>query len=180
MQVKRVVVGVSGSAGSLIALRYGAGLAWHEDALLMPVLAWTPPGGDLADRRFPCAELRASWIKEAKERLELAVAMAFGGPPAEIEFAPHTVRGEPGPALAAIASKPGDILVIGTGRHGWLRRLTACRVARYCLGHSRCPVLAVPPTQLADASHGLKGWLGRHRVQPGDALPGGGNRELAS
>lgn len=174
MQVKRVVVGVNGSAGSLIALRYGAGLAGREHALLMPVLAWTPPGGDLADRRFPCPELRASWIQDAKERLELAIGMAFGGPPAEIGFAPQTVRGQAGPALAAIASEPGDVLVIGTGRHGWWRRLTACRVARYCLEHSRCPVLAVPPAELAHASHGLKGWMGRRRVQPEDALAGGG------
>jgi len=172
VQVKRVVVGVNGSARSLVALRYGAGLAWDEQALLVPVLAWTPPGGDLADRRFPCAELRASWVKDAKERLELAIGLAFGGPPADVEFAPQTVRGLAGPALASIASEPGDILVIGTGRHGWLGRLTACHVARYCVRHSRCPVLAVPPTQLADAAHGLRGWLDRHRAQPEDALPG--------
>ena len=172
MQVQRVVVGVSGSAGSLIALRYAAGLAWHEQALLMPVLAWTPPGGDLADRRFPSPELRAAWRQDARERLEKSIQLAFGGPPAGIEFEPQVVRGEAGPALASIASEPGDILVVGTGRHGWLRRLAACHVARYCLRHSPRPVLAVPPAQLADASHGLRGWMDRHRFQPEDVLPG--------
>lgn len=170
MQVNRVVVGVSGSAGSLIALRYAVGLAWSQQARLMPVLTWMPPGGDLADRRFPCAELRASWIRGARERLEQAIDLAIGGPPAGIAFEPQIVRGEPGSVLTEIAGEPGDILVIGAGRHGWLRRLAACHVARYCLAHCRCPVLAVPPTQLADASHGLRGWVDRHRVQPEDAL----------
>jgi nucleotide-binding universal stress UspA family protein len=170
VQVNRVVVGVSGSAGSLTALRYAAGFACSQQATLMPVLAWTPPGGDLADRRFPCAELRAAWLRDAKERLDKAVDLAIGGPPDWIGFEPRAVRGEAGQVLAGIAAEPGDVLVVGTGRHGWLRRLTACHVARYCVGHSRCPVLAVPPGQLADSAHGLRGWMDRHRVQPEDAL----------
>jgi nucleotide-binding universal stress UspA family protein len=170
VQVNRVVVGVSGSAGSLTALRYAAGFAWGQQATLMPVLAWLPPGGDLADRRFPCPELRASWRRDAKERLEQAIDLAIGGPPAGIGFEPRVVRGDAGSALAWIAAEPGDLLVVGTGRHGWLRRLVAGRVARYCVGHGRCPVLAVPPGRLADSAHGLRGWMDRHRMQPEDAL----------
>jgi len=174
VQVNRVVVGVSGSAGSLRALRFAAALAGRENAVLMPVLAWTPPGGELADRRFPCPELRASWVRDARERLEQAIRLAFGGPPEGVEFEPRTVRGEAGPALASIAAEPGDLLVVGAGRHGWWRRLTACHVAGYCVGHSRCPVIAVPPGRLADGPHGLRAWMDRHRVQPEDALLGGG------
>lgn len=170
MQVSRVVVGVSGSAGSLIALRYAADLALSHRAVLMPVLAWTPPGGELAYQRFPCAELHSAWRSDAKKRLEGAIDLAIGGPPAGIGFDPRIVRGEAGPALAEIAREPGDLLVVGTGRHGSLRRLAACRVAPYCLGHSRCPVVAVPPTELADAVHGLRNWMDRHRLQPEDAL----------
>lgn len=173
MQVNRVVVGVSGSAGSLTALRYAAGFAWSQQAALVPVLAWTPPGGEIADRRFPCSELRASWQREAQERLDQAIDLAIGGPPAGIGFESRAVRGEAGPVLAAIAAEPGDVLVVGTGRHGWLRRLVACHVARYCVGHCGCPVLAVPPGRLADSAHGLRGWMDRHRVQPEDALLGG-------
>jgi nucleotide-binding universal stress UspA family protein len=177
VQVNRVVVGVSGSAGSLAALRYAADFAWGQQVTLMPVLAWTPPGGDLADRRFPCAELRASWVRDAKERLEKAIGLAIGGPPDGIGFEPRTVRGEAGQVLAAITAEPGDVLVIGAGRPGRLRRLVAGHVARYCVGHSTCPVLAVPPGRLADSAHGLRGWMDRHRVQPEDALlDAGGDR----
>jgi hypothetical protein len=53
--VCRVIVGASGSPGSLRALRYAQHLARDLDATLVPVLAWLPPGGDLADRRTPNA-----------------------------------------------------------------------------------------------------------------------------
>ena len=48
---RRIIVGASGSPGSLQALRFAADLARDRDAPLIPVLAWLPPGGDLADRR---------------------------------------------------------------------------------------------------------------------------------
>jgi hypothetical protein len=54
--IRRVIVGASGSPASLQALRYAEEPARTHDALLLPVLAWVPPGGDLADRRAP-----ASW-----------------------------------------------------------------------------------------------------------------------
>jgi len=38
--VGRVLVGTSGSPGSLHALRYGEGLARALDAVLIPVIAW--------------------------------------------------------------------------------------------------------------------------------------------
>lgn len=162
-------MGVCGSAGSLQALRDATEMSRHFGVPLMPVLAWTPPGGELADRRYPSAELRALWQQSAWERLWHAVDLAIGGPPADIAFVPKVARGAAGDVLTRIASKPGDILVIGTGRHGAVRRLLACNVSRYCLAHAACPVMAVPPSELAVATHGLHGWFFRHRVHPEDA-----------
>jgi nucleotide-binding universal stress UspA family protein len=167
--VRRVVTGVSGSAGSLQALRYAAGMARSEGAELVMVLAGMPPGGDMADRRYPSRDLRAAWQQAAWERLWRAVELAIGGPPADISFTSHTVRGEAGLVLTQFAGEPGDVLVIGTGRHGAVRRMMACKVSRYCLAHARCPVVAVPPPSLADAAHGLHGWVLRHRLHPEDA-----------
>ena len=45
--IRRVVVGASGSPGSLRALRYAENLARAHSATLIPVLAWVPPGGNL-------------------------------------------------------------------------------------------------------------------------------------
>jgi nucleotide-binding universal stress UspA family protein len=163
--VRRVIVGVSGSPGSLTALREAAAMARTEDAVLTPVLAWVPPGGDLADRRFPNPQLRASWQQAAADRLSNAISLAIGGLPDDVAVSPQVVRGEPGEVLTGIATEPGDLLVIGTGRRG-VARLLACNVSRYCLAHARCPVIAVPPSELAAHMHGLHGWRLLHRVQP--------------
>src|SRR5215469_14275996 len=166
VSARRFVVGVSGSPGSLQALRYAAKLARRDAAALAPVLAWTPPGGDVAERRCPNPELRRMWRQAAWDRLGEAIDMAIGGPPADIEFSPVIVRGEAGQVLTGVAVQPDDVLVIGAGRHGLLHRLLGCRVSRYCLGHACCPLVAVPPSQLEEDLHGVRGWVRRHRLQP--------------
>jgi nucleotide-binding universal stress UspA family protein len=168
MYVGRVVVGVSGSPGSLGALRYAAELARGQRSVLTPVLAWIPPGGELADRRYPSPYLRAIWKQAAWDRLWHAVDLAFGGPPDDVDFSPEVVMGQPGEVLARVAQQ-SDVIVIGSGRHGAIRRLLACKVGRYCLAHARCPVIAVPPAKLAAEAHGLHGWLLRRRMQPENA-----------
>jgi nucleotide-binding universal stress UspA family protein len=167
--VQRVVVGVSGSPGSLEALRHAAELARNYAASLAPVLAWLPPGGDLADRRYPCAELRAEWKQAAHDRLCKAIELAIGGSPDGIAFEPRIARGEAGDVLTRFAREPGNLLVIGSGRQGRLRRLRHGHVPRYCLAHCACPVIAVPPSRLAAEAHRLRGWMDRHRLQAEDA-----------
>lgn len=169
MYVQRVVAGVSGSPGSLQALRYAAEMARWHGATLMPVFAWIPPGGELADRRYPCPQLRVTWQQAARDRLEQAVALGIGGPPDDVEFVPEIACGDPGRVLTEIAGLPGDTLVIGTGRHGAARRIVACKIARYCMAHAACPVVAVPPARLATEAQGLHGWVLRHRLHAQDA-----------
>ncbi len=162
--VRRVIVGASGSPGSLRALRYAEDLARHSDAMLIPVLAWAPPGGDLAERRAPCPALRELWQESARQRLADALAMAWGGTPAGLTVRPLVERGEPGPVLVDVAYSGDDLLVVGAGRRGTLRRFRSGRVSYYCLSHARCPVLAIPPADLADGlRHGLRGWGFRRR-----------------
>lgn len=168
MYVGRVVVGVNGSPGSLGALRYAAEMARAQSAILTPVLAWTPPGGEVADRRCPSPYLRSVWKKAAWDRLWRAIELAIGGPPDDIGFSPEVVRGQPGEVLSQLA-QPGDVIVVGTGRHG-LMRVMAGRVSKYCLAHARCPVIAVPPAQMAAEAHGLHRWVLRHRMHPEDVL----------
>ncbi len=55
--VGRLIVGTSGSPGSLHALRYGEVLARAHDAVLIPVIAWELPGGDRPYRMGPSGEL---------------------------------------------------------------------------------------------------------------------------
>ena len=171
--IRRVFAGVSGSPGSVPALRQAADLARHHGAVLIPLHAWVPPEGDFHERKHPWpAELRQLWEDDAWQRMRDALDAAFGGLPAEITTQPVVLRGKPGPVLTGAARRAGDLLIIGAGRRGLLRRLAGWDVSRYCLAHAHCPVLAIPPPVLAQhAGHGLRGrafrrhWL-RATTQP--------------
>lgn len=172
---RRIIIGASGSPGSLQALRYAAGIARDSGATLVPVLAWLPPGGDFADRSHPSGYLREVWQDAAWLRMWTALDLAWGGiAPSGRPAEPKVHRGEPGEVLVAAACEPRDLLVVGAGRRGAVRHLVSARVSRYCLAHAECPVVAVPPADLDQAAgRGLRGWAFRHRVLPHDALPAG-------
>ncbi|KJS53450.1 universal stress protein [Streptomyces rubellomurinus] len=148
----RVIVGVSGSLHSLTALHRAAEEARARQALLVPVLAWTPVGGERSYRARPCPPLLRAWQDAAEARLESALGQAFGGLPIGLSVRPLVMRGEAGPVLTELADRPGDLLVVSAGQHasvrGRLRRLVRGSVARHCLDHARCGVLVVPPSGL--------------------------------
>jgi nucleotide-binding universal stress UspA family protein len=149
---RRVIIGASGSPGNLCALRYAGYLARATGATLIPVHAWIPPGGEIADRQCPNAYLRRVWGEDARQRLQDALAAAWGQPPADQTIIPVVERGEPGRVLTAIADQPGDVLVIGTGRRGTLARVFSGRVSRYCLAHAHAPIVAIPAASPGPAS----------------------------
>ena len=177
---RRVIVGTSGSPGNLCALRYAEQLARACEATLIPVHAWTPPGGDIAERRSPCMHLRRVWTEDAWQRLREALDAAWGQLPADLTVQLVVERGDPGRVLTIIASDPGDLLVVGTGRRATLTRVFSGRVSRYCLAHARCPVLAVPPATFSlHASHGPLRWAFWHRTLTPDRILRDGDRTAA-
>src|SRR5271166_4028392 len=134
---RRVIVGACDSPGSLRALRYARELADRNDAELVLVHAWTPPGGEMADRRAPSPILRNVWKQAAWQRLSDCVAAAWGGVPADVEVRQVVTRGTPGEVLVEIADRDDDLLVLGAGRRGPLASIGQHgRVARYCLAHA--------------------------------------------
>ncbi|MFJ9694436.1 universal stress protein [Kitasatospora sp. NPDC101183] len=150
--VARVIVGVSGSLHSLTALHRAAEEARARGAVLVPVLAWTPVGGERNYRARPCPSLLRAWQQAAGARLGGALEEAFGGLPIGVPMEPMVMRGEPAEVLTALADRPGDLLVISTGRQGLVRgtahRLLRGSVRRRCLNRARCGVLVVPPSTL--------------------------------
>jgi nucleotide-binding universal stress UspA family protein len=151
----RVVVGTSGSPGSIPALRSAGDIARREDVPLVAIHAWLPPGGDLAERRAPSAYLRKMWAEAASERLTESLETAWGCIPPWLQIQCVVVRGAAGPVLVELANSSADLLVIGAGRRGCLRRIGHAEVSRYCLARASCPVLAVPPAAAMPArGHG--------------------------
>ncbi|WP_260470396.1 universal stress protein [Streptomyces sp. RP5T] len=145
----RVVVGVSGSLGSLTALARAAEEARHRGAELWPVLAWEPPGGELAVGRSPATALMVGqWEQLARETLLTALGEVFGGDGPGLPMRAVIARATPGRALVQMADREDDLLMVGAGRRGRLRRALRPSVSRYCLAHAACPVLAVPPSPL--------------------------------
>ncbi|WP_344118039.1 universal stress protein [Streptomyces blastmyceticus] len=146
--VKRVIVGVDGSAGSVAALKQGAQEAARHDAALCPVLAWMPPGGEAADALFPApADIRAHWEARARKALTKTCESALGAEPFNRRVAPMLIRAEPGPALVASARHDTDMLVLGAGSHGLWHRFLHGSVSRHCLRHARGPVMVVHPDE---------------------------------
>ena len=129
--VRRVIVGVYGSPGSLQALRYATDEARRRDVPLLPVIVWIPPGTNMAGRRqpVPYLHLRTDWREDAWRQLRTAFEEGLGGIPADLQVEPRMEDGDTAPVLVAIASRPGDLLIIGTGRRAGLGRLLR--------GHSR-------------------------------------------
>jgi nucleotide-binding universal stress UspA family protein len=160
---RRVIAGVNGSVRSLAALRVAAAEARRAGAMLLPLLAWAPVGGEIAYQRAPCPILLRVWEHAACERLRDAFDDAFGGVPDGMAIRPLVVRGAPGPVLVGIADRADDLLVVGGGGWGRLASTIHGSVSRYCLAHARCPVLAVPPPDLIRELRPR-----RHRWRPED------------
>jgi len=166
--MRRIIVGVHGSLGSLQALRFAADEARQRNVPLLAVTAWIPPGGDLAERRHSSPYRRKIWREAAWEGLWAAFDAGLGGVPADLRVDTQAVRGDPGPVLVEVADQSDDLLIIGTGRRAGFGRMMRKSVSRYCLAHARCPVLAVPPSALMDEmSRPLHSWrVRRHQLTP--------------
>ncbi|MFF4926383.1 universal stress protein [Kitasatospora sp. NPDC001261] len=141
----RIVVGISGSLGSLAALHRAVAEARRSDVEVLAVLCWTPPGDELGYRRTPCPPVIEAGRDAAVARLRQALDEAFAGRHAGVRLRCQAVRGDTGHTLVRCADRPGDLLVLGAGRErGRLARLVRPSVTAYCVRHAACPVLAVP------------------------------------
>lgn len=138
MSERVIVVGLDGSPPSAAALRWAVEQAKTRGALVRAIHVYGPPA--ISHPLAP--ELRAEVEAAARREASDWVIDALG------DRMPHIIRvdaipGEPGPVLVE-AADGADLLVLGVRAYGKHSYLTVPKIARYCLGRSRAPVVVVP------------------------------------
>jgi nucleotide-binding universal stress UspA family protein len=146
----RVVVGVDDSPGGLAALRWAVRLARSRGAQLMAVRVWALGQRRHGGHRAPGngrghLVLAFEGAQQHKVAADLAerVFRAAGGIPGDLDVIIETPEGNPGPVLTGIATRAGDVLVVGSTHGHRLRRAVHGSVSAYCDRHARCPVTVV-------------------------------------
>jgi len=144
----RVIVGVTGSLASLNALRRALAEARSRNAVLQVVHVCRVADGDPA-----LTEALREPGKAGLEEIGTWLDEALGGPPAGVALRQTFVAGAPpGRTLVGLVRAETDLLVVGRSRSRiglFGAGLFGASVAEYCIRHAECPVLVVPPPELA-------------------------------
>ena len=138
--VRRIVVGVDGSAESVTALRWAARYAAATGARVRALHAWHYPGavGGPPTGHTP-EPVRAQTEEHMHEILDAAIAKACEGQdPAVVEKV--TAYGHPAQALIE-ASREADLLVVGKQGHGAFTGMLVGSVSIHCVTGAFCPVV---------------------------------------
>jgi nucleotide-binding universal stress UspA family protein len=161
-QIDRVIVGVDDSSAGLAAMAAAVMLAKGYSAPLVAVRTWAlglPRHGGRRRRHvshphvilsFSDTEQRAA----ATVLISNTIKAAVGRLPDDVVMTRETPDADPAVALVTMATKAGDVIVVGTGGGHWVRRLIHGSVSRYCVKHARCPVIVVPAP---DGPHRISG-----------------------
>jgi nucleotide-binding universal stress UspA family protein len=135
--IRRIMVGVDGSAASLDALHWGVGLAHAAGGEVTAVHAFTPGAPELSPDYYKVLRL------EAEQRLAgWCAATTSAGPVDSL-----VVDGD-ADALLAAAVQHADLLVVGTRGADGLAHLHLGSVAHHLAHHTLVP-LAIVPTSAA-------------------------------
>ncbi|MEV4471305.1 universal stress protein [Nonomuraea sp. NPDC049504] len=133
-----MLVALDGSLASLVALRCAVKEARRRGACLCAIRV-LPGAGAL-----PGLDDRHEFFSWLQEGIWVSFKEALGSIPADLEVRTVVARGAPGPALVDLADREDDLLVLGCGDVGLLRRWRGAALSLYCVTHGRCQVLTVP------------------------------------
>lgn len=135
----RIVVGIGDDATANAALAYAIAAARRDGAELVAVRTWGPLADPAPrDAAPPGAET------ELRDRAADEITHAFsevGGMPDDIKVTTETPEGPPGHALARVADRPGDLIVVGRSRHSLAHRAIFGSVPDHLIDHAKCRVL---------------------------------------
>jgi len=144
----RVVVATDGSVAAIDAARRSIDLLRPdaEVVLVMVIPEKEDPMDDAGGIEGPLiteAKAEKDWEKATRAGLAaLERTVSSVGPDAEVRLVPADEA--PGAALVRVAAElQADVLVVGSGGKGLLRRMWSSSVSEYVTHHAHCPVLVV-------------------------------------
>jgi len=146
---QRVLVGLQRNPTGLAALRRAAETATQHAARLYVVDARRTRLPGYTGGRPPLVA-PAAGPDGGQQRALDAFAAAMGAPPDGVEVHVATVTGALGPQLVELADREDDLLVVAGSSPGRpFERVAGSSLVRCCTRRARCPVLVVPPHELA-------------------------------
>ena len=138
--MRRIVVGVDGSEGSIAALRRAERIATAIGARVEGVACWTVP----AALALPYALGTVNFEDGARKNLDETMVKAFGEQTPD-NVSARLVQGLPRQTLVN-ASDGAEMLVVGRRGRGGFAGLLLGSVSQACVSYARCPVLIMNPT----------------------------------
>jgi nucleotide-binding universal stress UspA family protein len=151
--VRRIVVGVNGSATSVAALRWALDLGAQTCATVEAVIAWQHPSVELGGSAEFAADppLESPARRSAREHLDRAVSAAVLGQPCLCPLVRSAVEGPTAKVLVDLAADT-DLLVVGSRGRGELAATVLGSVSQQCVHHATVPVAVIPSERLARPS----------------------------
>jgi nucleotide-binding universal stress UspA family protein len=149
---RRIIVGIDDSPSGLAALRWAVSQATNCPAQLVAVRSWAlglPRHGGRHHRHLAHPHVvlffKGDEQRDASAKLIRDTFLAAtGGQPPDVTVTVRTPEGDPGATLSSIATRDGDMIVVGREHGPVWRRAHRSSVSRYCRWHAGCPVVVVP------------------------------------
>lgn len=146
--MKRIVVGVDGSAGSRLALKWAYAEAKQRGAILDVVAAWSHPPVPVTPEALAWSEQRGDLSPVTKEMVDEMLQDVIGDR-TDVDVETTIVEGSPAAVLLDEA-EDAEMLVVGSRGLGGFRSLLLGSVSQQCAQHGTCPVVIVPPATPED------------------------------
>lgn len=143
MTVRRIVVGVDGSAGSAAALAWCAEMSPLLEAEVVAVHAVDFPVYAVPPLAFALPPVDESWRSALQHKLDTE----WCTPLQEADVPFRTVLSEGSPAIVTLETAVHEhaaLLVVGRRGHGGFAGLVLGSVADYVAHHATMPVVIVP------------------------------------
>lgn len=142
--MKKIVVGVDGSPGSLHALDWAYDEALLAGAELTVVHGWVYPYvGARTGVSEPRSQMQLDATEELKTSLDSLGSRLIGG---SVHIHPKLTEHTPAEALLE-ESNDADLVVVGSRGRGGLRSLLLGSVSRTVVHHAICPVAVIRQTK---------------------------------